>query len=48
MLQLNNIAGVPMVEAGNTGSVGVVRAGPIIKASGMPGLPGSFILGRTQ
>lgn len=48
MLQLNNTAGIPMVEAGNTGDVGVVRAGPIMKASGMPGLPGSFILGRTK
>jgi hypothetical protein len=48
MLQLNDNAGAPMVEAGNIGSVGVVRAGPIIKASGMPGLPGSFIIGRTE
>jgi hypothetical protein len=49
MLQLNNMTGAPMVEAGNTGSVGVVRAGPIIRTGGaMLGLPGSFILGRTK
>lgn len=49
MLQLNNLAGAPMVEAGNTGNVGVVRAGPIMRGSGgMLGLPGSFILGKSQ
>jgi hypothetical protein len=48
ILQLNNNAGEPMVDAGNIGTVGVVRAGPIIQASGMPGLPGSFLMGRRQ
>jgi hypothetical protein len=46
LLQLNNAGGAPMVEAGTTGTVGVVRAGPTSRASGLLGLPGSYIVGK--
>jgi hypothetical protein len=46
MLQLNNNAGVPMVEAGNNGSAGVVRAGPAAAPVGLT-IP-SFIQGRAN
>ena len=49
VLQLNSLSGEPMVEAGNNGNVGVVRAGPISRGtSAIPGLPGSYILGMRR
>lgn len=48
VLQLNDSAGNPMVEAGNTGSVGVVRTGPLMRMGGMAGLPATSIRGKAQ
>jgi hypothetical protein len=46
LLQLGNAAGTPMVEAGTTASgVGLVRTGPMALPM-LPGIPGSFILGK--
>jgi len=44
-LQLNDLGGEPMVEAGTLGSVGIVKTGPMTRASGILGIPGSYIKG---
>jgi len=46
ILQLNDMGGTPMVEAGTTNGVGIVRTGPILKRGGILGLPGSYIMGK--
>ena len=44
-LQLTDAGGTPMVEAGAANGVGIVRTGPMPRAL-LPGVPGSFIVGR--
>jgi hypothetical protein len=47
MLQLADSGGTPTVQAGTApNGVGVVRTGPMARAGGIGGLPGSFIMGK--
>jgi hypothetical protein len=46
ILQLNDMGGTPMVEAGTTGGRGIVRTGPMVQRGGILGLPGSYIMGK--